>query len=405
MLFTEERASCWFGSTWGRVNDDRTFIRGWTIPLKVWTTAFPKLQGWASCQSKWRQSGSSRADRGTAPVRAPRPPLTGRTRKCHHDQPYMGWILNHNCKMKTWTYGTSFWAQHHRLPSRSERSALHNTTLRRGQAAYSCQAARRRLEGGTHLFSADNNKQQNEAEKDGGGGGLLPLVPHGHADEFIVYTGIWAPRRARPSPPPPPREPAAAARRGHPCPASRRRAAYPVETATVGRLPELQWQIRERLDEVLRYRQRRAHWVGTGPLERRRLMDLEQRGEGETYKGIGKNNNYDQSQPTVSIATKSHREFTRESVLGCSSIDNVTNVQYLGSGYTKAVYKATLNSSFSVALKSVDFGGHDMENCVKKYGSSTDCYKLASFKIVKEMTLMERLQHPNILKVIKLTLF
>ncbi len=227
MLFTEERASCWFGSTWGRVNDDRTFIRGWTIPLKVWTTAFPKLQGWASCQSKWRQSGSSRADRGTAPVRAPRPPLTGRTRKCHHDQPYMGWILNHNCKMKTWTYGTSFWAQHHRLPSRSERSALHNTTLRRGQAAYSCQAARRRLEGGTHLFSADNNKQQNEAEKDGGGGGLLPFVPHGHADEFIVYTWIWAPRRARPSPPPPPpREPAAAARRGHPCPASRRRAAY-----------------------------------------------------------------------------------------------------------------------------------------------------------------------------------
>jgi len=161
-------------------------------------------------------------------------------------------------------------------------------------------------------------------------------------------------------------------------------------TPSAGRLPELQRQIRERLDEVLRYRQRRAHWVGTGALERRRLMDLEQRGEWESYKGIEKNNNYDQSR-AVSIATKS--------VLGCGSIDNVTDVQYLGSGYTKAVYKAALNSSFSVALKSVDFGGHDMENCVKKYASTTDCYKLASFKIVKEMTLMERLQHPNILKV------
>lgn len=87
-------------------------------------------------------------------------------------------------------------------------------------------------------------------------------------------------------------------------------------------------------------------------------------------------------------------------MLDCSSIDNVTNIQYLGSGYTKAVYKAALNNSLSVALKSVDFGGHDMENCVKKYGSPGDCYRLASFKIVKEMTLMERLQHPNILKVI-----
>ncbi|XP_052007039.1 extracellular tyrosine-protein kinase PKDCC-like [Xyrauchen texanus] len=180
-------------------------------------------------------------------------------------------------------------------------------------------------------------------------------------------------------------------------------------TAAVGRLTELQLQIRERLDEVLRYRQRRAHWLGTGdaarPLERRRLMDMEQRNYWESYKAIEKNNNYEhashRSQPTsaASTATKSDREFTREPMLGCSSIDNVTNVQYLGSGYTKAVYKAALNSSFSVALKSVDFGGHDMENCVKKYASSRDCYKLASFKIVKEMTLMERLQHPNILKL------
>ncbi|XP_073729083.1 extracellular tyrosine-protein kinase PKDCC [Misgurnus anguillicaudatus] len=176
-------------------------------------------------------------------------------------------------------------------------------------------------------------------------------------------------------------------------------------TAAAGRLPELRLQIRERLDEVLRYRQRRAHWVGTGdaarPLERRRLMDLEQDSDWESYKEIGGNDTYENpgDHPVVSIATKLHQESPREAMLGCGSIDNVTNVHYLGSGYTKAVYKAALNSSFSVALKSVDFGGHDMENCVKKYASSKDCYKLASFKIVKEMTLMERLQHPNILKL------
>ncbi|XP_030627901.1 extracellular tyrosine-protein kinase PKDCC [Chanos chanos] len=175
------------------------------------------------------------------------------------------------------------------------------------------------------------------------------------------------------------------------------------------RQEDLQLQIRERFDEVLRYRQRQPHWTGTGdavrPLERRRLMDLEPPNKWESDKGNEKpNSRHSVAQNQMSVAaaatsTKSHQDFVSKPMLGCSSIDNVTNVQYLGSGYTKAVYKAALNTSFSVALKSVDFGGHDMENCVKKYGSPGDCYRLASFKIIKEMTLMERLQHPNILKL------
>ncbi|KAG7462628.1 hypothetical protein MATL_G00186840 [Megalops atlanticus] len=178
---------------------------------------------------------------------------------------------------------------------------------------------------------------------------------------------------------------------------------------------DLQLQIQERYDEVLRYRQQQSPWSGTGnpvrPLERRRLMDLAQRNNWELSKGTEKTNNqytdsHHRLSPAASLYTKSRRDFAVNTrivngtpMLGCSSIDNVTDVQYLGSGYTKAVYKAALNSSLSVALKSVDFGGHDMENCVKKYGSTGDCYRLASFKIVKEMTLMERLQHPNILKL------
>ncbi|KAK6293492.1 hypothetical protein J4Q44_G00358180 [Coregonus suidteri] len=178
---------------------------------------------------------------------------------------------------------------------------------------------------------------------------------------------------------------------------------------------DLLLQIRERFDEVVRYRRRQAHGSGTGdpvrPLERRRLMDSEPGDNWDPIKVIERTENrqthfQNRLSPSTHTQTKSRKDFTMNSrsingtpMLGCSSIDNVTNVQYLGSGYTKAVYKAALNNSLSVALKSVDFGGHDMENCVKKYASPGDCYRLASFKIVKEMTLMERLQHPNILKL------
>ncbi|XP_048124880.1 extracellular tyrosine-protein kinase PKDCC isoform X2 [Alosa alosa] len=177
---------------------------------------------------------------------------------------------------------------------------------------------------------------------------------------------------------------------------------------------ELQMQIRERLEEVLRYRQRQAHWPATGdafrPLERRRLMDLEPASYRELNKAKDRRDNrhinaQSRQSPAGSNSAKAQNVFWMNSVrvdtgqLGCHSIANVTNIQYLGSGYTKAVYKATINSSLSVALKSVDFGGHDMDNCIKKYGSADDCYRLASFKIVKEMTLMEQLQHPNILQL------
>ncbi|RXN01731.1 Extracellular tyrosine-protein kinase PKDCC [Acipenser ruthenus] len=179
--------------------------------------------------------------------------------------------------------------------------------------------------------------------------------------------------------------------------------------------PDLARQIHERYNEVVRYRQHRAPWSETGnplrPLERRRLMDLAQRGSSEQLKAAEKMNsrpvdfNHGSSFSPLPAKAKLdfdinlNRNMHNPSLMGCSDIDNVTNVQYLGSGYTKAVYKATINETFSVALKSVDFGGHDMENCVKKYASPEACYRLASYKIVKEMTLLQRLQHPHILKL------
>ncbi|KAI4883449.1 hypothetical protein NFI96_023567 [Prochilodus magdalenae] len=136
-------------------------------------------------------------------------------------------------------------------------------------------------------------------------------------------------------------------------------------------LRSLRLQIRARLREALRYGPFPER--GARPLERRRLMDLQRAHEEEREHGGARR-------------------------LGCSSVDAASDVRFVGSGYTKAVYRAALNGSFAVALKSVDFGGHDMEECVRRYGSAGDCYRLASVKLVKEMALMERLQHPNILK-------
>ncbi|XP_072121127.1 extracellular tyrosine-protein kinase PKDCC isoform X2 [Mobula birostris] len=173
-------------------------------------------------------------------------------------------------------------------------------------------------------------------------------------------------------------------------------------------------QIKERYEEVVRYRQQSAPAAATGRLARpleRRLMDLAQ------------NSSPDQPQPQhqqqqqrspdfresktltvqgvntfASSSPKADFQF-RSLPLSCSDINNASSVHYLGSGYTKAVYKAVLNETLAVALKSVDFEGHDMENCVKHFGTLKDCYRLASYKLVKEMTLLQRLQHTNILKL------
>ncbi|XP_062851083.1 extracellular tyrosine-protein kinase PKDCC [Trichomycterus rosablanca] len=160
-----------------------------------------------------------------------------------------------------------------------------------------------------------------------------------------------------------------------------------TEPLTSAGLDDLQSQIRERFDEVLRYRSR-SEDAPDRPLERRRLMDLDRASRRDRYR--------ERSEEGPGRRTASGGSQAR---LDCGSLESASGVQFVGSGYTKAVHRAELNHSLSVALKSVDLAGHDMESCVKRYGSTEDCYRLASFKIIKEMTLMERLQHPNILKL------
>ncbi|XP_067149232.1 extracellular tyrosine-protein kinase PKDCC [Apteryx mantelli] len=151
-------------------------------------------------------------------------------------------------------------------------------------------------------------------------------------------------------------------------------------------------QLRERYEEVLRYRQHRAAAAAAAgrralrPRERR-LMDLAPpRTSAE--------------QPRPGPRRRAAADLSLEPpLLGCRDIRNVTGVRYLGSGYTKAVYRAVLNRTLAVALKAVDFGGHDIANCVRQFAALGDCYRLAAYKIVKEMVLLQRLRHANILQL------
>ncbi|ELW71684.1 Protein kinase domain-containing protein, cytoplasmic [Tupaia chinensis] len=73
--------------------------------------------------------------------------------------------------------------------------------------------------------------------------------------------------------------------------------------------------------------------------------------------------------------------------------------RYVGSGYTKAVYRVRLPGGAAVALKAVDFSGHDLGSCVREFGARRGCYRLAAHKLLKEMVLLERLRHPNVLQL------
>lgn len=195
---------------------------------------------------------------------------------------------------------------------------------------------------------------------------------------------LFVPGSELPPPPPPPRDGAPPSPPGAPL--------EPPEEEGGGGRAALARQLRERYEEVLRYRQPRAAGARRAVRPReRRLMDL---APARTSA---------EQQPRGRAAAERGRASAELGLepppLGCRELRAAGGVQYLGSGYTKAVYKAVLNRSLAVALKAVDFGGHDVARCVRQFAALADCYRLAAYKIVKEMVLLQRLRHANVLQV------
>lgn len=87
------------------------------------------------------------------------------------------------------------------------------------------------------------------------------------------------------------------------------------------------------------------------------------------------------------------------SEIGCRDLSGLTVVDFLGAGYTKTVLKVVLPRGLEVALKTVNNQGTDMRSCLEDFGDPEGCQDLVSFKLRKEIILLQRLQHPNIVKV------
>ncbi|XP_025116701.2 extracellular tyrosine-protein kinase PKDCC isoform X3 [Bubalus bubalis] len=160
---------------------------------------------------------------------------------------------------------------------------------------------------------------------------------------------------------------------------------------------ELARQIRARYEEVQRY-SRGGPGPGAGRPERRRLMDLAPGGPGLQRPRPPRARPLPDGAPGWPPAPGPGSPGPGPR-LGCAALRNVSGAQYLGSGYTKAVYRVRLPGGAAVALKAVDFSGHDLGSCVREFGARRGCYRLAAHKLLKEMVLLERLRHPNVLQL------
>lgn len=85
--------------------------------------------------------------------------------------------------------------------------------------------------------------------------------------------------------------------------------------------------------------------------------------------------------------------------MGCESLVDMRALEVLGSGYTKVVVKVNLAGGQHVALKLVNEQGIDMGKCVEDFKDPRGCRELVSYKLKKEIVLLQRLQHPNVIKL------
>ncbi|XP_062433679.1 extracellular tyrosine-protein kinase PKDCC-like, partial [Rhea pennata] len=85
--------------------------------------------------------------------------------------------------------------------------------------------------------------------------------------------------------------------------------------------------------------------------------------------------------------------------LGCDALRRVSGASVVGWGFSKVVLRAALAGGGALALKSVHGAGREVRQCVQRYAAPAGCYRLAAYKLLKEVALLQRLRHPGIVQL------
>nr|XP_060611606.1 extracellular tyrosine-protein kinase PKDCC-like [Anolis sagrei ordinatus] len=107
---------------------------------------------------------------------------------------------------------------------------------------------------------------------------------------------------------------------------------------------------------------------------------------------------------TLAASLEEEEEGQKEGWLGCAELRGARVLGLAGAGITKLVLRVALGGRAGgggeVALKAVHWAGGDVQGCVRRYGHFGGCYRLAAAKLRKEAALLQRLDHPGIVKLL-----